>query len=267
MADDRAFPSAASVAESFVAARLGARALPGFPGAPPSDLDSAYACQEAAIALWDDRIAGWKIGRTPPDFEAATGVGRLCGPIFARAVWTAGPEPTDFPVFIGGFAAVEAEFVYVVGRDAPAEKLIWTREDARELVGAVRIGVETAGSPLAVINALGPTVVVSDFGNNAGLILGPPIADVDEDLACETFVDGRSVGRGRAADMPGGPLESLRFLAEACARRGRPLKAGHLVSTGAITGIHEIRSGESARISFGRFGEIRCRAAPATPKP
>jgi 2-keto-4-pentenoate hydratase len=110
-------------------------------------------------------------------------------------------------------------------------------------------------------------VVVSDFGNNAGLILGPAIAEVDLDLACETFIEGERVGRGRAADMPGGPLESLRFLLETCARRGRPLTSGQLISTGAVTGIHDIRAGQAARISFGRLGDIRCRARAATPRP
>lgn len=266
MADDQAFRSAASVAESFVKARRSATALPDFPGPIPPDLKSAYACQEAAIALWDDEISGWKIGRTPAEFEARFGQGRLAGPIFSRAVWRGLGQPVDFPVFVGGFAAVEAEYVYVVAKDAPADKLEWTLAEARTMVQSVHLGVETAGSPLATINALGPTVVVSDFGNNAGLILGPAVPDVDETLVCETFIDGVSQGRGRAADLPGGPLESLRFLLETCAWRNRPLKAGQLVSTGAITGVHEIRAGQSAALSFGRLGEIRCRAVPAGPK-
>jgi 2-keto-4-pentenoate hydratase len=267
MADDQAFRSAASVADSFVKARRSAQALPGFPGALPPDLASAYACQDAAIALWDDQIAGWKIGRITGEHETLHRQNRLAGPIFSRAVWRAGAEPVNFPVFVGGFAAVEAEYVYVVGRDAPPEKLDWTAEDARAMVGAIHIGVETAGSPLATINALGPTVVVSDFGNNAGLILGPQAPGVDEALVCETFIDGVSQGRGGAGDMPGGPIESLRFLLENTARRGRPLKAGQLVSTGAITGVHDIRAGQSSVLSFGRLGEIRCRAVPAEVRP
>lgn len=263
MADDGAFRSAAFVAETFVQARRAATPLAAFPGVPPADFEGAYACQDAAIGLWDDEIAGWKIGRTAPEFEALFGRTRLAGPIFARAVWRARPDPVDFPIFVGGFAAVEAEFVYVVGQDAPADKLAWDVEEARAMVGEVRIGVETAGSPLASINALGPAVVVSDFGNNAGLILGPVVPQADEALVCESFIEGERRGRGRVGDMPGGPIESLRFLLENTARRGRPLKAGQLVSTGAITGIHEIRSGETARLSFGRFGEIVCRAVPA----
>jgi 2-keto-4-pentenoate hydratase len=267
MADDRAFTSAAYVAENFVKARRSATALPAFPGAaPPPELESAYACQEAAIGLWDDEIAGWKIGRIPPEYEVAYGQSRLAGPIFTRGVWPFAGAPVDFPVFVGGFAAVEAEYVLVVGRNAPADKRNWTLAEAREMVQFVRIGVETAGSPLATINALGPTVVVSDFGNNAGLILGPEVEGVDEALVFETFIEGVSQGRGKAADIPGGPFESLRFLLENTARRGRPLKAGQLVSTGAVTGIHDIRPGQTARVSFGRLGEITCRAMPAGPR-
>src|SRR5262249_23640843 len=154
MADDQAFRSAASVADSFVKARRSAQALPGFPGALPPDLASAYACQDAAIALWDDAIAGWKIGRITGEFEALHRQSRLAGPIFSRLVWRAGETPVSFPAFAGGFSAVEAEYVYVVAADAPADKLDWTVEEARAMVGAVHIGVETAGSPLATINAL-----------------------------------------------------------------------------------------------------------------
>lgn len=266
MAEDGAFRSAASVAETFVKARRAARALDAFPGIPPTDLASAYACQDAALSLWDDEIGGWKIGRIGADFEPRLGAGRLAGPIFSRSIWRSADDPVVVPILVGGFAAVEAEFVYLLGRDAPADKLTWNTDEARSMVGEARIGVEMAGSPLATINALGPAVVVSDFGNNNGLIVGPS-AELDEDLVVETVLDCALVGRGRAGDIPGGPIESLRFLLENTARRGRPLKAGQYVSTGAITGIHDIVAGQSARVDFGRLGVIRLHAVAAQPRP
>ena len=60
-------------------------------------------------------------------------------------------------------------------RRAARTRLEWTRAEARELVAAVHVGVETAGSPLATINDLGPCAIVADFGNNAGLIVGPEL--------------------------------------------------------------------------------------------
>src|SRR5262249_27843269 len=125
---------------------------------------------------------------------------RLAGPIFRDSVRFALPgQRTHFPVYVGGFAAVEAEFLLRVGRDAPARKLDWTLDEALELVDVVHVGIETAGSPLAEINELGPCAIVSDFGNNAGLIVGPELAAWSTrpvaEWRCETFIEGRSVGR------------------------------------------------------------------------
>ncbi|HEY5346853.1 MAG TPA: hypothetical protein VIJ72_01570 [Rhizomicrobium sp.] len=263
------FPQAEAIAERLVAARLAAAPLDAYPGDIPQNLLSAYAVQDAAIALWPDEIVGWKLGRVGPAFEAQFGNVRLAGPIFRRSLQTASGE-AQFPVFQGGFAAVEGEFVIKVNQDAPADKLIWSADEARALVGGLYIGIETAGSPMKMINELGPAVVVSDFGNNAGLILGGEIpggkARALESLAVETFIEGKLVGGGTAAGIPGGPIESLRFLLENTARRGMPLKAGILVTTGAVTGIHAIDCGQSSRIVFGDDGEIRCRAVAARPQ-
>lgn len=259
------------IARRFVAARKTAQALPDYPGVIPADLAAAYAIQDAAISLWDDAIAGWKIGRIPDSWVAELGAPRLAGPIFRRAVWTVSPgETIAFPVFEGGFAAVEAEYVLRLGADAPADKFDWTPDEAADLVETLIVGVEPAGSPLATINGLGPKVVVSDFGNNAGLILGPEVADWRAglmDMTCETFIEGARVGSGGATTLPGGPLQALAFLLGLNARRGRALKSGDLISTGAATGIHDIVAGQSARVVFNGVGEILCRAVAASPRP
>ena len=264
----RAFgPEASAIAKRFVAARASGEPLAGFPGSLPADLDAAYACQDAAIGLVDDTIAGWKVGLVGKEAVAVFEQDRLAGPIFRTSVRQARDgEPVDFPVYRGGFAAVEAEFLLKVGRDAPADKRQWTRAEAQALVAAVHVGIETAGSPLKTINELGPIAIVADFGNNAGLIVGPELPNWRqrpvEQWRCEMFLDDVPVGHGHGGAPPGGPFESLRFLLELCARRSRPLKAGDWVSTGAITGVHEIVAGQAARVSFGDAGEISCRAEP-----
>ena len=265
------FAPANRIAQRFVAARLNALALEDYPGPIPPDLASGYECQETAIALWSDAVAGWKIGRIPPEFEHKLGQARLAGPIFRREVHkAAADEVVEFGVFEGGFAAVEAEYIFELAKDAPAGQMRWSLNDAAAIAGRMLVGVEAAGSPLATINKLGPTVVVSDFGNNAGLILGPEVPGSRErtpsDLTCETFIDDKSVGRGAAANIFGGPLGALQFVAEHCARRGRPLKAGMLISTGAATGIHDIVAGQTARVEFKGIGTIRCMAKTRAPQ-
>jgi 2-keto-4-pentenoate hydratase len=260
------------IAEQFVRARLDAAALEDFPGAIPATLNAAYAYQDRAIALWPDFVAGWKVGRIGPPWTERLGEDRLVGPVFRRGIRLAPPEQlVEFPVFEGGFAAVEAEFVFRLGADAPSDKVQWTPEEAGKLAMALHIGIETAGSPLATIMDLGGAVTVSDFGNNAGLLLGPVIADWRtrsfDSLTTETFIEGESVGRGGAMSLSGGPLAALAFALARCARRGMPMKSGYVVSTGATTGVHQIGIGQESRIVFDGCAELLCRAIPAQKAP
>jgi 2-keto-4-pentenoate hydratase len=257
----------AAAARRFVAARQAREALTEFPGPLPADMAEGYACQDAAMELWPDEIAGWKVGRIPEELQAELGAARVIGPIFRRNVWTAGAGPTVLPVIAGGFAAVEAEYIYRLGEDAPAHRTEWSSEEALAFVQEQLVGVEFAASPLASINQLGPRVVAADFGNNAGLILGRAIPEwrsrTDDWPPCEVRIDGELVGRGAPSSLPGGPAASLAFLLGAAAARGRPLKRGQLVTTGATTGVHDIKPGQSARIEFADLDELVCMAQPA----
>jgi 2-keto-4-pentenoate hydratase len=259
-----------AVAAEFVRARRCAGSLTRYPRAVPADLESAYLCQDEAISLWDDTIAGWKVGWIPEPLSEKFGARRLVGPIFSGSVQsTSGDATVQAPVFSRGFAAIEAEFVVQLARDAPAEVLEWTAESATPFVKAMYIGIEIASSPLQNINDYGPAVIASDFGNNAGLLLGAEIADWrtrDLDaVECETRIDGRVVGRGTAADVVGGPLGALAFALRCNAHRRRPLRAGEYVSTGAITGVHAIGAGQSATVNFAGVGQLHCIAVPLLP--
>ncbi len=254
-----------AIADAFVQARLRGHALSAYPGAVPGSLAEAYGIQDIAIAAWPDRIAGWKLGRINTPHDVVHGAGRLAGPIFSRNVWSASTLPTRFEVIDGGFAAVEAEYVLELGETAP-DRDDWTAETVAPLVARIFTGVELAGSPFAGINDHGPTVTASDFGNNAGLILGEPIADWQARMAhltCETRIDDVMIGTGGAASIPNGPLDSLAFLLNLLHRRGRRLEAGQLVSTGAATGVHAIAIGQSACADFGADGRVDCIAIAA----
>jgi len=262
-------PGLSAIAAGFVQARLQGAALAGFPGEIPADLVTAYRVQDLAIARWPDRVAGWKVGYIAAERRDASGDERLLGPIFARGLLPALDGEVRIPVFVGGFAAIEAEYVLQLLADAPADKTDWTGEEAASMPATLHVGIEVASSPLATINVLGPRVVVSDFGNNNGLVLGREIADwksmAEDRLTCATFIEDRQVGTGGATTLPGGLRAAFAFALSRSARRGRPLKAGDLIATGNATGIHDIVAGQRGRISFDGFGDIHCRAMPATP--
>ena len=253
------------VADAFVRARRGATPMSSYPGAMPQDLDQAYAHQDEAIGLWDEPIGGWKVGRITGDDAQRLGEDRLSGPIFAPSIVRARGGDA-MPIFEDGFAAVEGEVVFVLGRDAPPTQTAWTAQAAAGLIGSVHAGVEVASSPFPGINDHGPLVTISDFGNNRGLLLGEAVRDwrdrTPADWQCETYLDGDLVGAADASGIPGGPVESLRFLLENTARRGLPLKAGMVVSTGAITGVHRARAGQEARVVFAGCAPLTCRLVP-----
>ena len=251
------------IARDFVQARRQAMALADYPGGIPASLAQSYAIQDRAITLWDAPLAGWKIARLAPDKHALHGTERLSGPVFAATLKINAAAPVVMPVFTGGFAAVEAEFVFRVDHDADPAKTAYSDEEALRLIDAMFAGVEMAGSPLATINSLGPTVTASDFGNNFGLILGNRLAGFDSDLTTdalgpdvlqtyttETMIDGEIVGRGGLFALPGGPLKAIAWLAGHLAERGRPLRKGHLISSGATTGVHPVTAGQRASVSF-----------------
>jgi 2-keto-4-pentenoate hydratase len=258
------------IAKRFVDARGRAEALTGFPGTVPSNLGDAYRIQDIAIQLWGQRIGGWKVGRIPLSLEDRFKSDRLAGPIFSSTIHEIAAGATiDMPIFVGGFAAIEAEFVVVIGRDTPVDQTTWGEDEATEMIADLRIGLEVASSPLSTINELGPAVVVSDFGNNLGLVVGPTIRNwrsrTLETMRCSTRIDEMHVGEGGAFNLTGGIVRSVQFLLELAAQRGLRLRAGDMIATGQTTGIHDIEVGQTGIVDFGDDGWLGISAVAAKP--
>lgn len=249
---------ARDIAEALVAARRNSRAISEFPGLPPHDLAGAYAIQDCAISLWEREIGGWKVGRINPPRASLLGADRLVGPAFRDAIFMAASEPAKMPVFHGGFAAAEAEFMLRLSpRDGP---LPATCEQAMDWIDEVRIGIEIASSPYARINADGPCVTIADHGNNAGLLLGPVVErshwDRLDEIEVTLAIDGNVAGRATTATMLDGPFGAARFLIANLVSRGIAVQAGWWISSGAITGVHEVSPGSRVKADFGVNGSV-----------
>lgn len=262
--------NAEHVATAFVSARREARALEAYPGVAPQELGCAYAIQDRAIVFDGRAIAGWKVGRINAPLDGQLGANRLSGPIFADSVVDAADgQAPQMPVFSGGFAAGEAEFLLHV---APGFSGTVPTDDAGTLaiLDDVRLGIEIASSPYPGINRDGPPVTVSDFGNNAGLVRGASLDGWRNADLCavkvRSEIDGVEVGAATAAAMLDGPLGAVRFLLANLIDRGFDVSGGLWVSTGAITGVHEIGIGQSFRAIFEGCGEVRCSVIAATPR-
>jgi 2-keto-4-pentenoate hydratase len=260
LVDDRS-----RIAGRFLAARRAASGLDAYPGDFPANLDEAYAIQDAAIAAWGRPVVGWKVGRVAEPLTALFGADRLAGPIFHEAA-----DGAAMPIFAEGFAAGEAEFLLRIGTAPPAGKTSFTLEETKDLIGAVHAGIEIASSPLGAINDIGPIAVVSDFGNNNGLVVGPEIPDWRAsgfehwEVTCR--IGGDVAGTGRAAAFPNGAIGAARFLFELMARRGIALTPGQWISSGAVTGVHRAHPGQAVEAHFNDGLAVACTLVAAKPE-
>ncbi|WP_395407100.1 2-keto-4-pentenoate hydratase [Pseudoduganella sp. UC29_106] len=255
---------------AFRTARLAATPLPGYPGdRVPATLSQAYDIQEVSIAAWPVRLSGWKVAAIQPQWRETYPAERVYGPVFARSVLLAAADAVDFPVIKGGYAAAEAEFALRLGDGFPLHTRFENASDLQPFVAAVHAAIEIAGSPLPTLSSLGPGAVISDFGNNLGLAVGPELPKFFErDLAdwrVETDINGALVGSGSADRIPGGPLASLLFLANSLAERGGTLRPGDWVSTGASTGVHPMSVGDAVTVRFDGQQVLSLRAVAAAP--
>lgn len=248
-----------SIARSFVEARRSRAVLQEYPGTLPADIASAYRIQDAALALWERPIGGWKVGRIGPPLDAQLGTDRLAGPIFADSIVDAETNLVAMPIFGEGFAAAEAEFMLRLSIPS-GSPLPRSPTDAIHWVDQVRIGIEIASSPYPRINADGPCVTISDHGNNAGLALGAQVprsrwGSLDA-VQVALGIDGHVVGRGSTATMLDGPFGALVFLLRNLDERGLRAQSGWWISSGAITGVHEVSMGATVLAKFDDLGSV-----------
>lgn len=167
-----------------------------------------YCVQDQVIDFWDDCVVGWKVGYIVVECCDGFGDDWLLGLIFLCWFWNVIGGIVDILVFVGGFGVVEVEFVIQFEQDVLVDKLYWMFEEVEVLLFWLFIGVEVVSSLFVIINKFGLCVVVFDFGNNNGLVLGVEILDWivldDVDLWVEICIEGEVVGIGGVILLLGG---------------------------------------------------------------
>ena len=260
-----------AISRRLVGARLSAQPLPDFPGRLPVTLEQAYAIQSASVGRWPDEVAAWKVARLSATDRALFRTERLAGPVFKSSVRIVEPGScAAMAVYKGGFAAIEAEYALELGIAVPPTDKDYSDTELADLVSAVYGAAEIASSPMAQVNELGPMSVISDFGANGGLVVGPEITGWRSlgrgSLSASVAVDDRIVGEATPEPIGQDALQALRFLIGLSASRGIELPEGVLISTGALTGVHDVRVGSTARVDFGSVGAFEVKFEPVAPK-
>jgi 2-keto-4-pentenoate hydratase len=255
----------AAISERLLEARKAAISLTAFPGQLPSDTQTAYTIQHQSINSWPDEVSGWKVGGISTSFLEQFAARRLAGPIFkSQTLKALNSEAVTATVFENGFAAVEAEFVICTAVPLSPAESVKTLEELKNCIASIHVGVEIASSPMADINELGPGAIISDFGNNAGLIVGPQIVNwrerATENIDISVAINGVQVG-AISTSIADDAFAAFEFLTELSSARGIELPAGTLVTCGALSGIHDVEIGDQASVVFEGIGRLDIRVA------
>ena len=259
MTDDGKIARTAQHLHTLLRERTRLTPLP--PDLHPADLAEAYAVQERLQDLLipaRGALAGYKIAITTPVMQRLMGIDHPCGGgVFARQLHR---SPASLRCADFTHVAVECEIGVRLGADLPAGRR-YDRDSVGDAVDACMASIEIIDDQNADYKLANALDLVADNSWNAGCVIGEAVTDWRAlDLASlggRMLINGEEVGRGTGADVLGHPLEALAWLANTMAGRGRPLRAGMIVSTGSIVSTKFPKPGDTVIAEIERLGEAR----------
>jgi 2-keto-4-pentenoate hydratase len=223
----------AEAAALLIATRRGRQRIARLPEAcRPVDVAAGYALQSKVVAGLGE-VGGYKIGAGGPDETP------LYAPILAHEIHTSGAS-LSLAAFPG--ALIEAEIAFRLRCDLPHRDAAY---DLAEVATAVETlpALEIFGSRYLDPGAVSEGENLADCLANAGLIVGQPFTpprsghEASRDIASwniDLVIDGKT-GSVRAARHPvGDPLRLVVWLANHLRGSGDGLRAGQVVTTGAL---------------------------------
>ena len=233
------------------------------PEVTPHSADAAYDIQDALVARKSDScgpVAGWKIALTTPQMRAMVGVNDSIGGTLHRDQVQSSPGRVRAADYV--HLIVEFEVGIQLAEDLPAADAPYTRERVAQAVGAVMPALEIADDWNADYKTLSQhaLLLAADNAWNEGAVLGEPVSAWQGiDLAAirgVATINGKVVGEGFGRDAMGHPLESLAWVANHLAHRGRGLWRGAVVITGSLVTSKFPVAGDQIRFELEALGAV-----------
>jgi 2-keto-4-pentenoate hydratase len=250
-------PDLEAGARRLVEARRAKAKLTELPEAErPRTIADAYCQQHMATALWDDEVAGWKVGATSIEVQRLFGVTEpLFGPVFRRDTAT---SPASLPASAFQHRMLESEFSFHFGTDLPPRARRYTRAEILDAVESVSPSIEIISPRFDRLMVQDVLQLQADWCADGGAVLGPACQRWRErdlvDQAVGFSIAGIRRQKGTGALVLGSPLTVLEWFVDALAAQGLGLRAGQFVMTGTMTGIHAPEPGQPAAADFGDLG-------------
>ena len=228
------------------------------------DLPAAYAVQQGLVQkrlALGATVVGRKIGATSKAVQDQLGVNQ---PDFGYLLDEM--DVSDHAASSSGISMrrlvqprVEAEVAFVMAADVDLPEDEITIDAVRERVDVALPALEIVDSRIESWD-IGFTDTVADNASSGLYVVGREGRKLDEleprDVEMSLTINGEVRSSGNGAACLGDPLEALRWLAVQCARFGDPLRAGHLVLSGALGPFVPFAPGDKVEASISGFDTL-----------
>ncbi len=225
------------------------------------DLPAAYAVQQGLVQA---RIAGGatvvgrKIGATSKAVQDQLGVDQ---PDFGYLLSDMDVSAED-PISMGTLVQprVEAEVAFRLAKDIdPADEADITLDLVREAVEVALPALEIVDSRIGNWD-ITFTDTVADNASSGLYVVGSEgrgLADLEpREVVMSLTINGVERSAGTGAACLGDPLEALRWLAVQAHRFGDPLRAGHLILSGALGPFVPFAAGDDVVATISGFAPL-----------
>lgn len=215
----------------------------------PINPKAAYAVQDAVARMLSDsgkgEIVGWKVGAATPTATPA------CAPLHRATVFESGHNLS--PSFCR-FHGVEAEIAYSLASDLPARETAWTVDEVGEAIGAIHAAIELLDTRFVAPDTQHNLSHLADQGSHGALIVGRGVTDWRDftltTLPMTMLVNGEKRYDQQGGNKAGDPLRLLTWLANHAVARGRPLRAGDIITTGSTMGTLFVEDPSDICVAF-----------------
>jgi 2-keto-4-pentenoate hydratase len=224
-----------------------------------TDHDGAYAVQSLNVARQLEggrRVVGRKIGLTSAAVQRQFGVFTPDYGVLLDDMVYADREPLDLSSFLQ--PRVEAEVAFVLGSDL--ETVTANVADVLRATQFVLPALEIVDSRVSAWDIC-ITDTIADNASSGAVVLGTTPRTLDgldlTGLGMSLEHDGDVVSSGAGAACLGSPAVAVAWLAREVARRGRFLRAGEVVLSGALGPMVDVPAPGTYCARLEGLGEVR----------
>lgn len=223
-----------------------------------NDIEAAYAVQSTVTTFRESQgasVVGCKVGLTSRVVQEQFGVHQPdFGLLFDDMVHEHGAElPLD--KFLQ--PRIEAEVAFVLGYD-----LDRSRPSVADLIRATAFVLPALEIVDSRITNWDLTIsdTIADNASSGAVVLGVVPTSLDRldlsQIGMSLLQDGEEVSDGSGENCMGSPVVAATWVARQLAQKGRPLRAGDIVMSGALGAMVDVRAASAFTAQLDQLGDV-----------